>query len=524
MNNGQIYAVTAMSCLFQLLIIYNRSVKTKYKETIDWDFSKLLIFCTLFCIIDSFWGICDSGYDFINFRFASFITYGYHIFCACSAFFWFGYISKYLKIKGTSKLFFKITRTIFILAQFTMLILNQFNREGFHYSSDMIYRTGRMRFFMYLVQFLYYISILAYSILHLIVKPYDRQHLYKNAVIFAFFPLIFGIGQYLFYDVALYSLGFTLSAFIIYTYNLTAIREQHLEHIAEKQKLDAEIDILTNVKNRRAYEKFQQEFGSTIPEKDFVFISMDLDELKKTNDDLGHAAGDEKIKGAASIMTSCFGEYGTIYRTGGDEFIGIIYADRILLEELRKKFRAEMKNWKGKISSSLHISAGFAAQEKYQNKTVREFEIIADKKMYQEKAIFYSSKGINRRGQAEAFTTMCELYKKILKINLTTDSFQILSMDTAEKNSKMGFSQKISIWLQNFGKSGQVHRDDLEKYLELTDINNLKEHFAQNRKSISIPYRRKDGNLYRSTIMEIIKAKDYSDQNQSLYLFVKVTD
>ena len=51
---------------------------------------------------------------------------------------------------------------------------------------------------------------------------------------------------------------------------------------------------------------------------------MDVNGLKKVNDQLGHDAGDELLKGASSCISRCFGSYGKAYRTGGDEFIAIV--------------------------------------------------------------------------------------------------------------------------------------------------------------------------------------------------------
>ena len=47
---------------------------------------------------------------------------------------------------------------------------------------------------------------------------------------------------------------------------------------------------------------------------------MDLNGLKRTNDSLGHAAGDELIQNAGLIIDESFKDYGTSYRIGGDEF------------------------------------------------------------------------------------------------------------------------------------------------------------------------------------------------------------
>ena len=86
----------------------------------------------------------------------------------------------------------------------------------------------------------------------------------------------------------------------------------------------------------------------------------------------------------------------------------------------------------------------------------------------------------------------------------------------------MGFSKKISTWLHDFGIIGQVHEDDLSNYLEKTSIGYLRNYFAAGKSSICIPYRRKVNDKYINTIMEMIPAKDYDENNQSLFLYVKV--
>ena len=54
-----------------------------------------------------------------------------------------------------------------------------------------------------------------------------------------------------------------------------------------------------------------------------LLLYIDLDGLKATNDRHGHAAGDDVLRSAASVLRSSFREVDTIARLGGDEFVVI---------------------------------------------------------------------------------------------------------------------------------------------------------------------------------------------------------
>ena len=53
-------------------------------------------------------------------------------------------------------------------------------------------------------------------------------------------------------------------------------------------------------------------------------MAIDLDGLKRINDTEGHPAGDGHIKGVTVCLRNVIGDEGTIYRTGGDEFMVIL--------------------------------------------------------------------------------------------------------------------------------------------------------------------------------------------------------
>lgn len=284
------------------------------------------------------------------------------------------------------------------------------------------------------------------------------------------------------------------------------------------------VDELTGLFNRRAYEEDIVTYSADVIRDDFVYASIDVNGLKIVNDEIGHVAGDELIRGAADCMKKVFDNYGKVYRTGGDEFVSIFFAEKEQLESLKEELDYITANWSGKMVSSLSLSVGYVTKHELKDETILDMAKIADERMYQAKTAHYAKMGVDRKGQAAANRALCNLYTKILKINITKDTYNIVNMDTSEQTTEKGFAHTISAWLTGFGKSGQVHKDDLDEYLRKTDLDYLKEYFRGGKTSISIQYRRKYDNGFKQVAMDMIPADDYSEENQTLFLYVKNID
>lgn len=283
-------------------------------------------------------------------------------------------------------------------------------------------------------------------------------------------------------------------------------------------------DELTGLLNRRAYEEDIYQHDVIPATEHFVSMSLDVNGLKVVNDTLGHAAGDELLIGASQCMKKSLGPYGQLYRTGGDEFIAILTCDSRKLKEILDDFEETMAKWTGRLNDHLSISYGYISGEEEPEMSVRQLGVIADQRMYEAKSAYYRKTGVDREGNQDAHRAVCGLFTKILKINITDDTYQIINMDMTEKTPEKGFSDRISSWLSSFGTGGQIHPDDLREYLHKTDIHFLKNYFAENESYFSFIYRRKYGDVYKHVMMEIIPANDYSDENQSLYLYVKTIE
>ena len=117
---------------------------------------------------------------------------------------------------------------------------------------------------------------------------------------------------------------------------------------------------------------------------------------------------------------------------------GSVHNAMLAAEELKEKY----PDRKIIVIDSLCSSSGYgmlvdtAADMRDEGKSIDELEKIADEKMYLEKNRYYREKGIDRRGQKIAYDIICETYAKILKINLTDDSYQIIKINDIEKQKE----------------------------------------------------------------------------------------
>ncbi|MDO4500247.1 MAG: GGDEF domain-containing protein, partial [Erysipelotrichaceae bacterium] len=150
-------------------------------------------------------------------------------------------------------------------------------------------------------------------------------------------------------------------------------------------------DQLTGLKNRRAYEETIAGLSMEKMKNDFVFIIADINGLKKSNDNIGHLAGDEMIMGAADCLRMAFGENADIFRIGGDEFAVILRTDEKQLKKYLASLKKHSNAWRGEIVEGLSMSVGYIAQWDNQDKTLHEMINEADKKMYDDKKAFYSN-------------------------------------------------------------------------------------------------------------------------------------
>ena len=100
--------------------------------------------------------------------------------------------------------------------------------------------------------------------------------------------------------------------------------EEYARTLAQAQTR-ANIDALTGIRNRHAYLSSEEDLDRQIESGNvaaFAIAMLDVNDLKKVNDNIGHAAGDQLIRDACRKICSTFA-HSPVFRVGGDEFVVI---------------------------------------------------------------------------------------------------------------------------------------------------------------------------------------------------------
>ncbi len=160
-------------------------------------------------------------------------------------------------------------------------------------------------------------------------------------------------------------------------------------------------DELTGIGNRHAYEeeldKVKAEIVNGKVPSNLTLMAMDVNGLKGVNDNYGHKAGDEYIKGAAECLEKAVGNFGSIFRTGGDEFSAIVRVKNFPVEKVVEILRKNLSEWTDSYGNQLSMAIGTASSDEFPDKALDEIIAKADERMYKDKSRYYQQTGKDRR-------------------------------------------------------------------------------------------------------------------------------
>lgn len=182
---------------------------------------------------------------------------------------------------------------------------------------------------------------------------------------------------------------------------------RHREYDAQKQILDqneilkrsAHYDPLTGAGNRRYFsERLEEQFRLAGRHRQpLSLIMLDLDHFKRVNDEFGHRAGDEILKGVSQVIRPLLRTGDVFARYGGEEFVILlpstdITGGRRLAERLRRAVEETVFSQNG-LELRQTISLGVAQHTGEHNDPEALLE-LADQGLYRAK-----NAGRNRVGE-----------------------------------------------------------------------------------------------------------------------------
>jgi len=155
--------------------------------------------------------------------------------------------------------------------------------------------------------------------------------------------------------------------------------EDHLRHQADS-------DSLTGLANhRRLFEVLQAEIcRSKRTGREFSLLLLDLDELKKVNDQFGHLTGDRALLRLGQILRDCSRSVDTAARHGGDEFALVLPETGWAAATLVARRICDLLE-KDTEEPALSVSVGLASFPKDAG-TIGTLLYAADKALYEMKA------------------------------------------------------------------------------------------------------------------------------------------
>lgn len=123
-------------------------------------------------------------------------------------------------------------------------------------------------------------------------------------------------------------------------------------------------DSLTSVKNKAAYELEKERLAREMQlgEARYAILMLDVNDLKKMNDNYGHACGDKYLLNCSQLICSVF-QHSPVYRIGGDEFLVLLeYGDYEHADELLAEFERRMTESKNEKEpwKRVAIASGFS--------------------------------------------------------------------------------------------------------------------------------------------------------------------
>jgi diguanylate cyclase (GGDEF)-like protein len=150
------------------------------------------------------------------------------------------------------------------------------------------------------------------------------------------------------------------------------------------------VDDLTGVYNRRGFMTLadQQLKLARRAKSPIILLYIDLDNLKRVNDSLGHQEGDILLSRTAIVLRRSFREADVLARIGGDEFAVLaVEATRKSIETPLRRLRINLDADNALVDDThrLVLTTGLACYDPADPRTLEKLLSEADRDMYDRK-------------------------------------------------------------------------------------------------------------------------------------------
>jgi diguanylate cyclase (GGDEF)-like protein len=164
----------------------------------------------------------------------------------------------------------------------------------------------------------------------------------------------------------------------------------HLSELQEELQRLATVDDLTGLANRRGFFALGEHelLVAARTRASIALLFVDVDGLKRVNDDLGHAVGDLLLKEAAEVIRETVRTSDVAGRLGGDEFCVLLRGDPELdparaVERMR--YTVASHNARPGRDYEISLSIGLSSLPAGRSVTLEELIDAADEAMYEDK-------------------------------------------------------------------------------------------------------------------------------------------
>ncbi|MCR4647797.1 MAG: GGDEF domain-containing protein [Lachnospiraceae bacterium] len=373
-----------LSLVIHIIIHFDSMKKPRGKEQyqVRNRYRVFLFSALLYYVFDVVWGF-TSETNVIPVEYAYSVLY--FVVMALTVLLWMRMIVAFL---GKSKAFCNVVSVagwcVFGLV-IAMIIANFFRPVLFYFDSDGEYYAGIAKLVVFGMQILLFVVLAAFSLIRSFrVSKQERLHYRAIGISGLVMALFIGL-QLVFTNLPLYTIGCLLATCIIHSFVQLDAKANFDQELGSVKQI-AYKDPLTNVRNKNAYVEAKKACESKMWNKslrELGVVVFDVNDLKKTNDTMGHEAGDKLIREASNMICDTY-KHSPVFRIGGDEFVVLLEGEdfrnrAFLLRLFNEKSDSNLK-FGGPV-----VSAGMDIFDLERDLSIDDIFERADNKMYERK-------------------------------------------------------------------------------------------------------------------------------------------